>query len=1062
MTTPVDLVSCIPDSFIPNIESRDAAIWISSAASLAVNSQLLADALLLPWQFVVLENIDPALASLLSDKNGPETPLVRHRGYPTVIDNPAETILPPRHLPIYRLNPGHSEDNQDLDDQLKRLLTLDAIKRSGCRELYLVIGPNEEIPESLKYLWQGGLRTTITVVSDSGDVNEKLTEWCKSRAGDGSATLLSLEIGEFCHSVAQLYSHHHEKNNVTIRVKNSRGEIVSLDVSSADDPQYPLLEKFKIIKEKDLRSLTPGDLKAKDVHSFFSEPSSSWKPYAAGLPWERSPQSQADLLRMMHKLDREGSSANQVAIIRSESGAGGTTFAYSIAWSIASAGYPTLVARSAPFSSSALEITNFLKHVIDIQKNKSSESGEQRLYETPWLIVYDRDHWDGKESELEQLRRSIQRSGRAVCILLVSGPLGNLESMTNPNFKEIAKLKHEVPTEIASEFGEHVNKFLAPHGEVRTTEDWRVFFDRSSVYAESGITAFWVTLSFWLQRQIDMNETLQSWLYRIFISKITDNDVKDAVISIAALSTERRPLPESILPPTKDWPISHKLEDIRSDIAGLGLVRIKLFDSRFWALAHDLIGRYLLNAIYHDPTSRNDSGYSEALNSEHFRFLILKKICQSPAMGFPENYSIAKDFSVNIFKIDPDHGKASFALYWREALDALDSMPQTLWRSSRTLRHHSAISRRRIANDEILFNLTEEQRAELLSRAIADIEYAIKEIPDNGSEESNLHLYNSLARAYQDLYKSLSRLATVPERLEEVRILGWDATRAAFELNPESPFVIETYARSLLDEAEITPARIAANALEVLNLVFTELDNDRSTSRKHELNRLAERAVACLLKSSEAESSQDTSDHAVIVKAIKALTNGDHASTASLDELPKENRLNAARILSTPSAQGNVQVVRLQYLLKCIDAPQQFAEQLILLELLHTSKYPLTAQQKLELALLMSQRSRYEDSDTIFRSLRLMWRSGEYFADVPDRLKWLWQVDGTTRMQVSAKVESRSGIRGFAKVRELRELSVPFRPEEFGQHAIRSGTEIRAYVSFGHNGPFLRPLTAGL
>lgn len=1057
-----NLGSSIPDSLIANLTSRDVAIWVTSEASKVIDKNTLADALLLPWQFVVLESNDSALASLLSDKNGPDSPQVRHRGYPTIIDNPADTILPPRNLPIYRLIPTQTLKDQDFDVQLKRLLILDAIKKSGCREIYLLSTSDDPIPEALRFVWQGGLRTNITVISKNHNTPEKLLKWCDSRVSDGNSNLLDMEPELFCSSLIDLYNYHYAKDRVLIRVRNSSGEIEDLNISNADDPQYPLLEKFKIIQANDLRNLSANDLTAKEVHNFFNDPAGSWRPYAAGLPWVRSPGSRAKLIRMLHKLDREGSNANQIALLRSESGAGGTTLAYTLAWSIASVGYPTLVAKRAPFVSSALEITTFLNHVIDIQKAKHVENNELRLYETPWMIIYDRDHWDGKESELEQLRRAIQRSGRAVCILLVSGPLGNIELMTNPHFKEIATLKHEVPTEIATEFGEHINKFLAPHGEVRTKEDWRAFFERSSVYAESGVTAFWVTLSFWLQRQIDMNETLQSWLYRLFTTKVNDSETRQAIISIAALSSERRPLPETILPPTSDWPISHKLEDIRSDVAGLGLVRMKHFESRFWALAHDLLGRYLLNAIYQNPTSRNASGYAEALNSEHFRFLILRQICQSPAMGLPENYTIARDFSVNIFKIDPDHGKANFALYWKEALDALDDMPKNLWRSSRTLRHHSAISRRRIANDEILFNLNDHERAELLSRAVFDIEYAINEIPDNGNEESNLHLYNSLARAYQDLYKSLGRINTPLERLEEVRVLGWDATRAAFALNPESPFVIETYARGLLDEAEMTPERVAVNSLEVLNIVFSELGNDRSTSRTFELNRLAERAVGCLIKNPDIHSAAENTEHSIITQAIMALTGEGAYFVGALEELPTENRMNAAKILSAPSAQGNVQVIRLQYLLRCIDAPKAFSEQLTLLELLYTSKYPLTPQQKLELALLMSQRSRFEDSEEIFRNLRPMWRTGEYFADVPERLKWLWQADGANRLQVTARVESRNGTRGFARVQELRGASVPFRSQEFGQDTIRPGVEIRAYISFGHNGPFLRPLTAGL
>ena len=77
-----------------------------------------------------------------------------------------------------------------------------------------------------------------------------------------------------------------------------------------------------------------------------------------------------------------------------------------------------------------------------------------------------------------------------------------------------------------------------------------------------------------------------------------DPEVRTAILDIAALSSEHYPLPDAMLPLTTDWPVSQKIEDIRRAVPGLGLVRISREGDRYWALAHSVIGRYLITALY--------------------------------------------------------------------------------------------------------------------------------------------------------------------------------------------------------------------------------------------------------------------------------------------------------------------------------------------------------------------------------------------------------------------------------------------------------------------------------
>jgi hypothetical protein len=151
--------------------------------------------------------------------------------------------------------------------------------------------------------------------------------------------------------------------------------------------------------------------------------------------------------------------------------------------------------------------------------------------------------------------------------------------------------------------------------------------------------------------------------------------------------------------------------------------------------------------------------------------------------------------------------------------------------------------------------------------------------------------------------------------------------------------------------------------------------------------------------------------------------------------------------------------VRLRYSLLCFATPRDFSGQLELLQSLQGSGGILSPQMRLELALLLQQRDRHHDAERLFRELRRLWREGEHYVEVPDRLRWLMTIDGQARRQVNAKVMPRSDFRAMAKVREMQDTEVPFRPQEFGQEQLKPGANFRGLISFGHNGPFLRPTT---
>lgn len=1055
----------LPTPLLNHLDARDAAVWVLEPFVTEAGGSAVAELLRLPWRLVLSESSDPALLTELGRSEETTDPLVRRRGFVQLVDTiPAEVILPPRCLPIYLLN-GRNQGptTGGLAALTRRLTMLDALRRLDVKELVVLAGGGIALPADLAELWQDGLRTIVTIVSDAPTAAAEVEAWRAARPSGTTAAYIPVGASLFCRDLVARYLSGQAGDRISLRIRDRRGEAQRLDITGLDDPEHPLLANYELLQEGDLRYLQPADLTVEEGQGFFRDASASWRPYAAGMPWQRDETAWHKLRVLLRRLDSDGSAANRVAYICAESGAGGTTLMRMLAWTAAEEGYPTLIAGAAPFAPKALPIANFLTRIITARPVGELDPERERRYEAPSLLVFDRMHWEGRSDELRNFLRELEKSGRSACVLMVTGPYLGLDFLESARFTQLAQLSHEVPMDDAIALGRHLNRFLAPYGPIRTESEWRSFYEASSVQAERGIAAFWIALSFWLQRQFDMKETIQAWIYRQFKEKIQDFEVRAAILDIAAFSTERRPLPEAMLPPTTDWPISQKIEDLRRDVAALGLVRISRDGDRYWAMAHDIIGRYLLTAIFYDPLGRDAAGLADATNPEHLRFLLLRRLSALPAMGHAVNRVIAEEFASSIFKIDPDHGHATFVQFWREALQALDEMPNSLRATSRSFLHHSAISRRRIAKETALFPMDSAERVGLLERAVKDIRYALDNIPITPDAESDINLYNSLAHAYQDLADEEATRGAGASRVAELRAMSRDATQRAYRANPDNSFVIETYARSLISDARAMPETAVEKAVEVLNIVYAAMERDRSGQRRFNLGKLADSAMTLLLEGFPhlSVTKEPTNEIEALTQAIRALATGvERSKVMGLDSFPLMNRLCAAKLLDNPLLRGNPQAVRLRYTLRCLDAPHDFRGQLELLQSLQGGGSVFSPQMQLELALLLQQCDRHHEAERLFRDLRRLWHEGEHYVEVPDRLRWLMTLDGQAQRQVTARIMPRTEHRRAARVSEMQDTDVLFRPQEFGQQELRPGAVIRGYISFGHNGPFLRPTTA--
>jgi hypothetical protein len=1057
-----------PDSLIVGLADRDVSLWICGTISEPAKIKALAAMLRLPWKQVFIEDPNRRLVEELGNPDSES--LVRRRGFVHVIDSdPSRFNLPSRALPIFLLA-GRNGDGSAFERQLRQMTMLEELRRSNVRQLVVVGNAEKPFPTNLEGVWDTGFRTRLMVVDADADASQKLTAWLGTHGQGPTASVVSLAAEDFAERLVASFSANYEDVRAVIRQRDEAGAIHQIDLTDIDDPERPVLEKYDLILDQDCITLAPEELPEDAFNGFFRGEFDNWRAFAAGLPWIRDNSAWRGLQAQLGRIDSAGAQENRITYLTSESGAGGTTFVRQLAYTAAKAGYPTLIAKGAPFTPDALPLINFLTRArqrADESRSVESSGGESpgRLYETPWLLVFDRIHWESRDNELRRFLQQVGQAGRAVCILVVTGPLRPMAYRDESRFKCVAQLTHLLGEDETIALGRHLNRFLRNYGKERPEWQWSNFQATHSVRYLEGLAAFWVTLAFWLQSQYDLSESLQDWIYKAFQQHADTPEIRKAIVQIAALSSERLPMPESLIEQgASAWPVPLLLDDKRGELSPLGLVRLSNAGRKYWAMAHDILGRLVINALFFDYEARSMLGFASARDAQHLRFLILREVSCKAALGEVAERDYGEEFATNVFKIDPGHGRVSWIHIWREVLDALDNMPAPLRNGSRVFRHHTAISRRRIVwLPQEAYEISDTDKVSLLERAAADITYALHSIEGMSGDESDVNLYNSLANTYFDLARVRADQGASPDELAALRKMASDATRHAYEQNPSSPYVIETHVKNLITTAEAAESAAPGFCIEALEIVYAAIRNDRKELRRDALGELADRAVAILLASGTGarQRAEPASPTEVLVSAwVDLAAPFEGRAPESLEVVPAPVLTSVLSVLDHPAGAGNAQVAQLRYQVLVAAQPYHFEPQLQTLDLLVNIDYRLSPQLRLEYALLLFQQMRTEEGNRQFKNLRALWREIDVFVQVPHRLRWLLQAGSDQPRVVHAVSAYDHGHRAMARVREFADFDVPYRPQEFGVREHRSNTVFSAHVSFGHNGPFLRPTNA--
>ena len=659
----------VPDNLLADLDRREVTLWLRCLPATLLSPEEFVRFVGLPWKMVLSEVSEPNLIGALEKSADADDPMARKRGFIQVIDtDPSRIELPPRCLPVYLPNGRRGGTENNFQSRYRRMAMLEELRRSGVRQIFVVSGDQDPIPPELEELWSSGFRSFLTFATDRGDGWKVLENWTPKVEGLDAVTFVRSSAEQAVSDILSRFTRTFPAERVVVRLRNRSGDFSTLDVTALDDPERPLLDYYDIIQERDLSSLTQDQLSEEEFVSFFENPEGSWVPYAAGLPWQRDSQVKRRLARLIAKLDTIGPEENCIAYLTAEPGAGGTTLARALAWGLAREGYPILVARGLPFVPDPLSVANFLHRVL-VERESSSisvplnESGAEKSdeneeitpgtarYEVPWVIVFDRIHWEYRGAELKRFRNELEKQGRSVCLLVVAGPSREIAYFDKSVFHEIGELNHALDHEEARALGRHLNQFLRTYGKAREDWQWDHFYREHTIRYLEGIAAFWVTLSFWIQGQYDLSESVQEWMYRCFKERVEDETMQSAILEIAALSSERLPTPDGLLPlSVGEWPVAHLLDDNRSNLAPLGLVRIVAADRSHWALIHDILGRFLITALFYDFPTRDKMGFGHANDPEHLRFLLLKQISGRPEMGEVSFREIGDDFRHHHFQ----------------------------------------------------------------------------------------------------------------------------------------------------------------------------------------------------------------------------------------------------------------------------------------------------------------------------------------------------------------------------------------------------------------------------
>lgn len=1065
------------DETLSDIVARDAVLWLTDPEPLAEpENTSIASLMRGPWRAVFVESTSSDLATALSQQTvNLEN---QHIGSSHVIaSDPSSIVLQRRAQPVFFLNglsdrKGAEGSSLSKNSALRRRFNMTARLRSLEPRRIVVLGahPVAAITE-IADLWDSEFRALITIVSVDPSTSKDVAD-CLAQATDLAAIHWITESArDFATVISSRLQELAEDARILVSAQLPGGQVFNVDLAQAEAQEQPLSDSCEFVRLRDTLPVSEQDLSLEEFRQFFARSEPAWRAYAAGLPWTPDRMPEQELLIGLRRQLTEPPGSVQVFSVVSEPGAGGTTQARSLAFTAAKAGFPPIFVKQHSDIPSALELANFLFRATQQLVETAGRSLMTDLGGPVWLLVLDVQHIGRGTEDFQRLCAELTRSGRRVAILTVvpsEAPLSLPDSIVH---KELIYVGHDLEFDDVSSLGRHLNAYLRHFGGAKSADEWRNFWQAHRPDIDTGSASFWIALEFWLAGYLNLGESIQSWVLRQFKSLSAEAQVKKGLLEIAAFSVERRAIPERLLgdlqSPRLPWSIA--LGSGRREAPGLGLVQSDAVPyGRVWAIAHDVLARYLLNGVWNDRPLCEQLALAKTEDPVALRLSLIEGVSASVSMGESFAHPFAVALATHVLKLEERVGNAEFFPHWRRVLAILGRVPDSVRLNSRAFNHHVAISRRRITQGD-LFQLTMDEKTSLLHQGVREVEFALEQIDATPDDESDLNLLNTLALLYQDLARLERGPVGNKEKLAHYLAKSEEVTNRALKENPNSPYVLETAAKNLLRQRldmadESQRVEFAAKAL---SFVFQASRLDSAAFRRMSLGLLASEALRAL-RVPEAKAAVERlcelgSPYGYIAKAWRALPIADDDEATLL--LDKIDPILAGEVVAVlnEAPERDWLLVRLQYDLIVIATPHDFQAQLRLLDELSTTRgYQLSLQQCLEQAVLLHIEGQHKAATEAYRKLRPRIKAAQVVVFVPPRLRWLLTPDKTLRATCTARVvDSVGDTRGMAKVTELSGTLAPFNAQEFDKARMAPNEQFKCQVTFAAMGPFLKPVISG-
>ena len=465
----------LPPDLVRHVLSRQAALWVGlgfddtpqGAADIA---RLVA----LTWQCVLLESSRGETARAIEKTSSTIDRFVRIRGFVHLIaENPTYLTRNSHSLAVFMLN-GRS-DGSDVATStnisptrglFRRQSMLEEVRRNVPPFLVVLCDGSPEILRDAFEVWGDNGFAGRMIVLDPFDrcgphIESILKTISQPTAIDRCVMPLQAAITSLTTKIEAILP----DDRLIVRMLRD-GHTADVDLTSCDEIESPLSDRFNVILTRDLEPILPADLSDVQINQFFEgatadandeiTTNSFWAPYSAGLPWI----ARSDLaVRTLTALDSSlahGYERNCIVVLPCEPGAGGTTLARSAAFAVANAGFPVLIAKDEPIQLNPSQLAGFLTRAAD----KARQQTKDEFIETPWLIVFDVGHWRGREGEAVTFYRQLVRSGRSVVILFVVENIPDVFRLGRKELVVAERITHNLSQQDAEALGMHLNRLF--------------------------------------------------------------------------------------------------------------------------------------------------------------------------------------------------------------------------------------------------------------------------------------------------------------------------------------------------------------------------------------------------------------------------------------------------------------------------------------------------------------------------------------------------------------------------------------------------------------------------